>query len=519
MQYLARTASTKPRLTRLPFSPPETLYGFIRAFWHVLEPDRPFVNARHTELVCEHLEACSRGEIRKLIINIAPGLSKSLTVNCFWPARDWTYAPSLRWLMVSYAQQLTMRDSLKTRWLIRSPEYQALYGNIFQLVDDQDAKGYYENDKRGFRLAMPIESATGVRVDRLVIDDPHNTKKAAKVGVDNAELIRAEDSYRNSLASRATDKKSWVQVLIMQRLAERDLTGVFQEMGGWEILSLPMRYDPARHSSTRIGKDWRTEPGELLWPEGSDEEDTKQLESDLGARAAASQLQQDPAPATGGVFEKAWVRYWLPTELAHWQEPRTKEDPASNLVTIVPYTLHDLTHGIGVDRQIQSWDMALVDNATAAFTAGQVWAQIGAMRLMLDQVRGRWNLPRIIEELIRFSSTWPNALAKYIEAKANGPAVMQSLHERVSGMIPVQVVGGKEARAVAIQPFWEAGNVYLPHPRLYPWVREFVLELLKFPKGAYADQVDTMTQALDKLRADHSGDSNRLVRGGRSDRR
>lgn len=519
MQYLARTASTRPKQTGLPFSPPESLYEFIRAFWHVLEPDREFVNARHTELVCEHLEACSRGEIKKLILNIPPGFSKSLTCSVFWVARDWTLNPSLRWLMVSYAQSLTLRDSMKTRWLIESEPYQALYGKIYQLADDQNAKMYFENDKRGFRLASPIDSATGVRVDRLVIDDPHNTKKAATEGIDNAELNRGELSYRNSLASRATDKKNWVQVLMMQRLAERDLTGVFEDIGGWEILSLPMRYDPVRHSSTSIGEDWRTIPGELLWPEGSDEEDTKQLETDLGARAVASQLQQDPSPSTGGVFEKSWIKYWLPLELAHWQEPRSKEDPDSSIVTVLQHTLHDLSTGMGVDREIQSWDMALVDNATAAFTCGEVWAQIGAKRLLLDQVRGRYNMPRILEELIRLTSTWPNAIAKYIEAKANGPAVMQSLNERISGMIPVQVVGGKEARAVAVQPFWEAGNVYLPHPRLYPWVREFVLEMLKFPKGAYADQVDTMTQALDKLRVDDSSGGNRLARGGRSDRR
>ena len=518
MQYLARASQTSKPKSRLPFSPPESLYEFIKTFWFVLEPDREFVNARHTELVCEHLEACSRGELRKLVINIPPGFSKSLSVNCFWPARDWTQNPSLRWLMVSYAQSLTMRNSLKTRWLIESESYQDMYGQIYQLTDDQNAKSYYETDKRGFRIASPIDSATGQRVDRLVIDDPHNTKKAATLGIDNAELNRAELSYRNSLASRATNKKTWVQVLMMQRLAERDLTGVFQDIGGWEILSLPNRYDPARHSSTKIGEDWRTQPDELLWPEGMDTADTVELENDLGPRATAAQLQQDPAPSTGGVFEKGWVRYWLPIELAGWQEPRTKEDPDSSLVTVLPLTMNDLRNALGTDLQIQSWDMTFKDTSGSAYTCGQAWARIGAKRILLDLKRGRYNLPRTIDELIDFSSTWPNALAKYIEDKANGPAVMQSLAERITGMIPVQVAGGKEARAMAIQPFWEAGNVLVPHPRIYAWVAAFVLEVLKFPKGAYADQVDTMTQALDKLRGEES-DDNRLARGSRSARR
>jgi predicted phage terminase large subunit-like protein len=518
MQYLARTASTNKPKVKMPFSPPESLFEFMRMFWFILEPERPFLPARHLEVVCEHLEACSRGELRKLIINIPPGFAKSLTCNVFWVARDWTLNPSLRWLMVSYAQNLTIRDSLKTRWLIESEEYQAMYGHGYQLMIDQNAKGYYETNKRGFRVAMPIDSATGQRVDRLVIDDPHNTKKAAKEGIENTELERAETSYRTSLATRATDVKTWVQLLIMQRVAERDLTGVFEDIGGWEILRLPLRYEPERHSSTNVGGDWRTTPGELLWIEGKDETDSLEVERDLGARVAAAQLQQNPAPSTGGVFEKSWIRYWLPLELANWKEPRTKEDPDPSLVEVLELTMRDLANGIGTDSQIQSWDFALTDTGSSAYGVGQLWASMAARRLMLDQTRGRWNMPQAIQEVRNFSNTWQHATAKYMENKANGPAIMQTLRTEISGLIPVDPVGGKEARAVAVQPFWEAHNVLLPHPRMYPWVAGFVLEMLGFPRSAFKDQVDTMTQGLDRLRF-AGGDNNRLARGGRSERR
>ena len=55
---------------------------------------------------------------------------------------------------------------------------------------------------------------------------------------------------------------------------------------------------------------------------------------------------------------------------------------------------------------------------------------------------------------------------------------------------------GKIARAAAASPLIEAGNVYLPHPQIYPWVNDLIEECAAFPNGAHDDQVDAMTQAL-----------------------
>ena len=56
-------------------------------------------------------------------------------------------------------------------------------------------------------------------------------------------------------------------------------------------------------------------------------------------------------------------------------------------------------------------------------------------------------------------------------------------------------------RAQAVSPQVESGNVYLPDPAIAPWVEAFVEECSSFPHGKYDDQVDQMTQALNKLRA------------------
>jgi predicted phage terminase large subunit-like protein len=97
------------------------------------------------------------------------------------------------------------------------------------------------------------------------------------------------------------------------------------------------------------------------------------------------------------------------------------------------------------------------------------------------------------------TTRWPNAHAKYVEDKANGSAVIEMLQKKIAGMVPVNPDGGKEVRAYAVSPFWEAGNVYLPHPLWKQWSDEILDELESFPNGAHDDDVDAMTQALVKM--------------------
>jgi len=130
------------------------------------------------------------------------------------------------------------------------------------------------------------------------------------------------------------------------------------------------------------------------------------------------------------------------------------------------------------------------------YVVGQVWARIGAAYLLGDQIRGRMDCPTTVKAVRELSHKWPGSLAKLIEDKANGSAVVQMLSHDIPGILPVNPEGGKIARAAAISPLIEAGNVYLPHPLFAPWVNDFIEECAAFPNGAHDDQVDAMTQAI-----------------------
>jgi hypothetical protein len=46
---------------------------------------------------------------------------------------------------------------------------------------------------------------------------------------------------------------------------------------------------------------------------------------------------------------------------------------------------------------------------------------------------------------------------------------------------------------------FEAGNVWLPDAEIAPWVVEYVDEMCSFPNGTHDDDVDSTTQALNRL--------------------
>lgn len=440
----------------------------MRQSWHIVEPGAPLVWNWHIDAVCQHLQAVTDGRIKRLIINIPPGHMKSLLVSVFWPAWEWIDQPHLRTLFSSYAMDLAIRDSMRCRdlvqsdWYIRSFDWRwRVKDSHWRLRDDQNAKSYFENDQKGFRFSMSVGGrATGFRGNKIVVDDPLNAKEM------HSSAARKECLFwwDKVMPTRLNDPRTGAKVIIMQRLHEEDLTGHLLRRGGYEHLCLPTEFDPARASSTCIGwSDPRTVPGELLFPEMFNRVVVEGLKVDLGSDGYAGQHGQLPSPAEGGLFKRDWWRYY-------------KVAPAE------------------FDEMLQSWDMTFKDTDGSDFVVGQVWGRKGASKYLLDQVRDRMGFSATCQAVVNLSAKWPNAVAKLIEDKANGPAVIDALSKKVSGLIAVEPQGGKLARAYAAQPEAEAGNVYLPDPSIAPWINDWVEEFAAFPNGLNDDQVDGYSQ-------------------------
>ena len=236
------------------------------------------------------------------------------------------------------------------------------------------------------------------------------------------------------MSTRVNDPRSAAKVVVMQRCHQRDLSGHLLEQGGWEHLCLPAEYEgPGRVTSIGFS-DPRTEPGELLWAERFGPEELESLKRSLGSYAAAGQLQQRPSPSGGGLIKRHWFRYWQPPGAN--LPPVIVQHPDGTLESIQAYEIHRC------DEMIQSWDCAFKDLETSGtLSVGQVWVRVGSGYALIDQVRGRMDFPATVKAVLNLSAKYPRCIAKLIEDKANGSAVIQMLYRQISGVLPVNPEG------------------------------------------------------------------------------
>lgn len=496
----------------------QSLAAYTRQAWGVLEPGQQLVWGWHLDCICDHLEAVSRGEITRLVINVPPGFSKSLMTNVFWPSWEWgpRDEPYLRYLSFAYAQSLTIRDNLRCRRLISSPWFQERWGDRFSLVSDQNAKIRYDTDQSGFRMASSIGgTGTGERGDRLILDDPNNVQDSRSEKITESTLLFVSET----LPTRVNDIAKSAIVIIQQRTSVNDVTGhVLRSELGYEWLRLPMHYEadgPCYTPVKRAGKkprkvrqvkleeetiprwipagekpeglvvsegpirslypqDRRTKEGQLLdprrFPKDAVERNlVRPLMSRGGHAAVAGQLDQRPQPREGSQFKRANFRFM------EW-----KEVPAGILWA-------------------RGWDLAMTESSTSPYTAGvKLGICLQTERVIIADVARDRLEPGPCEDWIK-SVVEADGIGTHHDLPQDpaqaGKAQKVSLGKKLRGFkvffSPERET--KPERAVPLQAQTELHLVYLVRG---PWNDAFLAEAVTFPGGDYKDQIDAAARAL-----------------------
>lgn len=414
----------------------------------------------------------------RLIISMAPQEGKSVRAANDFPIWALTQNPEMQIVSASYGQSLANRNGRAIRNRIQShPEMGLAVARDNGSVSEWTLAGH-----EGGVFSVGIGGGvTGRKADMLIIDDPIKDRKEA-----DSEIFRDNvwDWWTDAASARLAPGAS--VVLILTRWHKDDLAGRLIERdteAGWEVINIPAQADhrPERGEADLLGR----EPGQfMVSARGRTQKQWEQRKATAGPATWASLYQGRPTPQEGDVFpaEDAWARYDKPMWLV-------REDGSR----IVP--------GIGRDDHelVQSWDMAFKDKKSSDYVVGQVWLRIGATVYLLDQVRERMNFTRSCEAVRRMSARWPQAVGKFVEDKANGPAVITALQRTVPGIIPVEPDGSKYARASAVAPTVVSRNVVLPTPELLPNVGELLDEATNFPNSPNDDTVDGLSQAVNKL--------------------
>ncbi len=446
-----------------------SLHEFVVQAWPIVEPEAKFVDGKHIQGICLHLEALTNDLMKNLLVNLPPGHCKSLLMAVFWPAWVWITKPWKRFIFFSYTQELSVRDSVKCRQLIESPWYQKNWGSRFRIMGDQNSKIKYENDKRGWRMASSVEGrGTGEHPDFIVVDDPHNAKQAES----EAERAGVIEWWTGTMTSRGFIRGA-KRVVIMQRLHEEDLSGYLIKSGGFEHICLPMEWEPDRMKPTSIGwMDWRTEKGQLLWPEAVTPQMLATLKGEMRELKAAGQLQQRPAPAEGGLFKRDKLQ----------------------IINAAPAEFESI---------VRYWDKAgTLDGGD--HTAGVLMGRKNKKYYVVDVVRVRLDSEKRNAVMLQVAQMdnreYGNKLVTWVEQEggSGGKESAEITVQLLAGfrVKTERVTGEKQVRAEPFADQVDAGNVFLVEGA---WNRDYIDELAVFPNGSHDDQVDGSSGAFNKI--------------------
>tara|TARA_R100000808_G_scaffold9333_3_gene25713 strand:+ start:249 stop:1709 length:1461 start_codon:yes stop_codon:yes gene_type:complete len=427
--------------------------SFVRAMW----PD--FIAGRHHHIIAEKLERVARGELKRLIINMAPRHTKSEFASFLFPAWMMGRNPRMKIIQATHTTELAVNFGRKTKNLIDSGDYKDVFPEV-RLAADSKASGRWDTSSGGMYYAVGVGSnLAGRGGDLVIIDDPHSEQTAmSSTGFDDAW-----DWYTGGPRQRLQPGGSIV--LVQTRWSEKDMTGqLLRSMAKdtladqWEVVELPAIF----------------EDGTSCWPEYWSLEDLTAVKASIPPSKWNAQYQQNPTGEENAIIPREWWRRW-----------------GSGRVPQLQYV-------------IQSYDTAFSKRERADYSAITTWGVFypeegGSPNLiLLDSKKGRWDFPELKAMAFEQWEFWdPDTVI--IEAKASG---MPLTHEMRQTGIPVVNFtpsrgNDKISRVHAVSTLFEAGMVWAPEE---VWAEELIEEVAAFPDGEYDDLVDSMTQALMRYR-------------------
>lgn len=315
--------------------------------------------------------------------------------------------------------------------------------------------------------------ANGILVHNCVIlDDPLSAENANS----EAEREKVNLWFREALPTRLNNPDSSAIIVVMQRLHERDVSGlILAEKLGYEHLMLPMRFEEERADPY----DWRTEEGELLFPARFSEETVTELERTLGPYATAGQLQQRPSPREGGLFKPSWFEI-----------------------------IHALPSGR--PQTVRAWDLAATAKATSNnpdWTAGLKMSKYPGPVFVIEGVKRLRGSPMEVERTVLQTAAVDGSGTTVRMTQDPGQAGKAQAEQYVRKLAGYAVVvktatGDKATRATPAASQAEVGNVKIlatGDPIADAWIQPFLDEISMFPAGAHDDQIDVFADALNEL--------------------
>jgi predicted phage terminase large subunit-like protein len=445
------------------------------------------------DILDEALVAAANGDRPRLIFTMPPQEGKSWRVSRAFPLWLLHRNPDLRIGIISYAEDLAVAVAGRVRDdLSGHPELMLEVSRSTRGKGEWSISGY-----DGGVIARGIGGGlTGRPIDVLVIDDPLKDRKEA-----GSEVYRKRAWDWWTEVGSARLGPAGVVIVVMTRWHEDDLAGHLMAEDGvngtspddplaWKLINIPARAehedgnDKCKCGGSGGGCAGREilgrEPGAyMISARGRSQAEWINRERTAGPYAWAALYQGHPSPADGGILKRDWFHIYTDTRAVQRSD--------------------GTWFAVGADQVWLSVDASFKDTSISDYVCMQVWGQRGARAWLLDQSWDRMDFNRTCRELEFLCAKWPQAGGKLVEDKANGPAVIASLGQKIPGIIAISPTESKEARVHSVVPFIVAGNAEFPDPTTHPWMVGLLDEATSFPNGVHDDQVDAMSQLLRHL--------------------
>lgn len=281
--------------------------------------NRKFVIGQHHERIAEVLDKVYRGEITRLIINIAPRYGKTELAVKNFVACGFALNPRAKFIHLSYSADLARDNSKDINSIMTEPDYARLFpdsvpagsgakswetvsgGQMYAVASGGQVTGFgagLVDEEEEKALEEAIGSLEDTYEDEqfggaIIIDDPIKPDDATSEPIREKINHKFETTIRNRVNSRRTPI-----IIIMQRLDENDLCGYLQKLepDEWTVVTLPVIY--------------KDEDGEerALWPfKDTLEELYKRRDNEPWV--FDTQYMQNPRPLVGLMYTQPWKTY------------------------------------------------------------------------------------------------------------------------------------------------------------------------------------------------------------------
>ena len=463
--------------------------AFSRYFFKHREAMKMIVNPHHI-IMADTLRQVIDGKIKRLIINVPPGYTKTEMAVILFMSQGLAINPKAKFIHATYSGDLALENSQKTRDIITSEEFEALF-HLAVRQDSKSKKKWY-TEQGGGVYAVPAGGAiTGFRAGRFqrgfqgafIFDDPIKPDDAYS----ETKRNKINNRFMNTFKSRLAIESETPMILIMQRIHEEDPSGYLLTGGTgekWHHLLLPTPIPPGPVRSWYPKEFTHGIPIEYDLPAGplwefKHDADKLQEMNQTDPYTTASQYHQQPSPKGGSIFKDEWWQLWkvLPKDMMYMR-----------------------IYGDTAQKKEEHND----------FTVLQAWVYSKSMGIILiDQYRGKIEAPELESTLYDFWNKMAAFCREYhinctvvkLEDASSGSSLIQNIKKKTH--IPIKGINrskDKVSRAYQVVPHISVGNVWIPMNA--EWIFDFKDEFRKFSPlmvHKHDDQIDPTIDAINDM--------------------